>query len=324
MKDLTMHRGSLQYWQKRRARRRLPRLRSFPNLGSELALTNIVAFKVGMTHMGMIDNSEAASKGTEIATACTVLEVPQMEIYGIRLYKKNENFYSESSIAIYSKALAGKLGMKNIKNDETKISAIKQHIGDYSDVRALVVAYPKSIGLGSHPIRFEAGVGGKSISEKFDFIAGKLGSPVDAQQYFKNGEYIDISSISKGKGWQGVIKRFGTARLSHKATQKVRHIGTLGPFKPPKVIFTVPHSGQLGFNYRTEHNKLILKVGAKSETGQINKQGGFLNYGMLNNDYVVIKGSVPGPAKRLVQLRKSIQNRNANGIKEPKITYIIK
>jgi large subunit ribosomal protein L3 len=303
---------------------RLPRLRSFPNFEKEQALVNILAFKVGMTHLSMTDNSESASKGTEISRACTILEIPRMEVYGIRLYRKDENLYNNSSTAIYSKQIASKLNMKSIKNDESKISEIRQHINDYTDARALVVAYPKSVGLGNHAIRFEAGISGKNITEKFDFAANALGKEVSITQYFKNGEYVDISSISKGKGWQGVIKRYGTARLSHKATQKVRHIGTLGPFKPPKVIFTVPHSGQLGFNYRTEHNKLILKIGSKNDVNQINKQGGFLNYGLVSNDYAVIDGSVPGPAKRLVQLRKSILNRNAKGIKEPKILFIAK
>ncbi len=323
LKVLKMHKGSLQYWHHRRAYRRLPRLRAMPQL-SEQSLTNIVAFKVGMTHVGVIDNTESASKGTEVFRACTVLEIPQMEVYGIRLYKLDDNFYSNSSIVIYSKELAAKLKMKNIKNDESKIADIKQKLEGYSDVRILVAAYPKSVGLGRHPIRFEAGAGGKSVAEKFEFASSVLGKQVSAQQYFKNGEYVDVLSISKGKGWQGPIKRFGTARLSHKATQKTRHIGTLGPFKPPKVLFTVPQAGQLGFNYRTEHNKLILKMGAKSEAGQINKQGGFTNYGVVKSDYIVLQGSVPGPAKRLLQIRKSIMNRNANGIKEPKITYITK
>ncbi len=237
-----MHRGSLQYWQKRRASRRLPRLRSAPKI-AEQSLSDIIAYKVGMSHLAI--------------------------------------------------------------------------------VRALVVAYPKSVGMGKHVVRFESHVGGKSVQEKFDFAASLLGKEVTAQQFFKNGEYVDVSSITKGKGWQGPIKRFGTARLSHKATQKVRHIGTLGPFKPPKVLFTVPQAGQLGFNYRTEHNKMILKIGSRSEAAQINKPGGFTNYGLVSSDFIIVDGSVPGPAKRIVRIRKSIRMSNTN-IKEPKVTFIAK
>ncbi|MGC8669896.1 MAG: 50S ribosomal protein L3 [Candidatus Micrarchaeia archaeon] len=319
-----MHRGSLQYWHKRRASRRLPRLRSIPQLGKESLITNIIAFKAGMTHLGFINTAESASKGTEIIKACTILEIPQMEVYGIRLYKKDDNFYDTTATEILSKAVASKLKIKNIKNDESKISSIKQNLSGYSNVRVLIAAYPKSVGLGSHAIRFEAGVGGSTVAEKFEIAASILGKEVFASQVFKNGEYVDLASITKGKGWQGPIKRFGTARLSHKATQKVRHIGTLGPFKPPKVLFTVPQAGQTGFNYRTEHNKYIFKVGSKNDTSQVNPPGGFVNYGKIKSDYLVVGGSVPGPAKRIVQVRKSILVRNAKGIKEPKVTFIAK
>ncbi|MGC8586261.1 MAG: 50S ribosomal protein L3 [Candidatus Micrarchaeia archaeon] len=318
-----MHRGSLQYWQKRRASRRLPRLRSAPKI-AEQSLSDIIAYKVGMSHLGIMDTSDSATKNTEIVRACTVLEVPQMEVYGIRLYKKDENFYEKASGEVYSKAIASKLKIKNIKNDESKLPELRNRIGEYSDVRALVVAYPKSVGMGKHVVRFESRIGGKSMQEKFDFAASMLGKEVTAQQFFKNGEYVDVSSITKGKGWQGPIKRFGTARLSHKATQKVRHIGTLGPFKPPKVMFTVPQAGQLGFNYRTEHNKMILKIGSKSEAAQINKPGGFTNYGLVSSDFIIVDGSVPGPAKRIVRIRKAIRMGAAKAIKEPKVTFIAK
>ncbi|MGC8495636.1 MAG: 50S ribosomal protein L3 [Candidatus Micrarchaeia archaeon] len=312
----------MQYWQHRRARRILPRVRSLPMIEKDHVLTNIVAYKVGMTHAGVVDASESATKGTEVIRPCTILEVPTMEVYGIRLYKLDENFYKKASTTIYSKAVAAKLNVKEVKNDEAKIPEVKQKISDYNEVRALVVAYPKSTGIGKHPIRFEAGVGGKTLEEKLDFAASLLGKEVQAQQMFKNGEHVDVLSISKGKGWQGPIKRFGTARLSHKATQKVRHVAPLGPFKPPKVMFTVPQAGQLGFNYRTEHNKLILKIGAKSDASSINKKGGFTNYGLVSNDFIVLDGSVPGPAKRLVTIRKSIRKRDSSGIKEPKVNFI--
>ena len=111
------------------------------------------------------------------------------------------------------------------------------------------------------------------------------------------------------------------ARLYHKATNKVRHVGTHGAFTPGKVLFTVPQAGQLGFNYRTETNKHILKIGTSSDVSKINPKSGFTNYGNVKNDYIIIKGSIGGPSKRLVRIRKS-STRNSKGIKEPKIEYI--
>ncbi|MDE1810541.1 MAG: 50S ribosomal protein L3, partial [Candidatus Micrarchaeota archaeon] len=68
-----MHRGSLQYWHRRRATTRLPRIRSKPRHISEQVLSNIVAYKVGMTQVSMTDDSESPSKNMEVAEACTVL-----------------------------------------------------------------------------------------------------------------------------------------------------------------------------------------------------------------------------------------------------------
>ncbi|MDE1868563.1 MAG: 50S ribosomal protein L3 [Candidatus Micrarchaeota archaeon] len=320
-----MHRGSLQYWQHRRARERLPRMRSAPKHLKEPQLCNVVAYKVGMAHLTMIDDSEAPSKNTEISRPVTILELPEMEVYGIRLYRKQQGTgYKTASTEILSKQFAKRVNAEKITNDEGKIDSFKQKLNEYSNITALVAAYPKGMPVEQHhPARFEAALGGNTTEEKFNFAAGLLGKKVSASEIFKPGEYIDVISVSKGKGWQGPIKRFGVARLLHKATQKTRHVGTLGPFTPGKVLFTVPQAGQLGFNYRTEHNKRILKIGSKADASKINPKSGFINYGNIQNDHILIDGSVPGPAKRLVRIRKSIRNRNLKGVKEPKITQIM-
>lgn len=316
-----MHRGSLQYWQRRRAQRRLPRARSYPNNVKESTLLSIVAYKVGMTHIGITDDSESPSKGMEISIPCTVLEIPKMEVYGARLYSKDGNGYKCVTLEIHHKATASKLKEKKLKNDEGKFDSIKSKLNEYEDMTILIAAYPKGMKVGQHhPMRFESQLGG-SMEEKFNFISSKMGKLIAASEAFKNGEYVDISSITKGKGWSGTIKRFGTARQSHKATQKIRHASPLGPFSPGKVLFTVPQAGQLGFNYRTEQNKRIIKIGSSAEVKEITPKSGFLNYGKMANDFIMIKGSIGGPSKRLIRIRKSA-TRNRKGIKEPKITYI--
>jgi large subunit ribosomal protein L3 len=315
-----MHRGSLQYWQKRRAQRRLPRARSSPKNSKEQVPLNFLAYKVGMMHLGMLDDSESTYKNTEVNMACTILEVPRMEVYGARFYSNDTNNYKKAALEVHYKDIATKFGEKKMKNDESKLNGLKERLNEFSDMTALIVAYPKGLSVEQHhPMRFESAIGG-TIGEKFNFIATKIGKEVKLADVLKNGEFVDVTSITKGKGWQGPIKRFGTARLYHKATNKVRHIGTLGPFTPGKVLYTVPQAGQLGFNYRTESNKRVLKLGIASEANSITPKAGFSNYGMIRNDYLILRGSIPGPAKRLVRVRKSV-SRNARGIKEPKITY---
>ena len=314
----------MQYWPHRRARRRLPRVRTSPDI-KEAVLCNMVAFKAGMTHLSMIDDSESPSKNLEVSRAVTVLEVPHMEVYGLRFYGVDPiTSYKITKTDVYNKALAAKLNLAKVKHDESKIESMKQRLKEFSDVSVLIAAYPKGLsGVGQHhPVRFESAIGGKSIEEKFDAAHKILGKEIKTHELFKPGEVVDISAITTGKGWQGPIKRFHVKRNAHRATNKVRHGGPLGAYSPGKVFFTVPRAGQLGFNYRTEHNKRILKIGAKTDAHTINVKGGFKNYGVVKNDFIIISGSVGGPAQRMVRLRKSVRESNAKGVKEPKINYV--
>ncbi len=316
-------RGSRQYWPHRRAARLLPRARSFRKRGGEPRLGNLVAYKAGMSNIVMMDDSESPSKQQEVSRACTVLEVPTTEVYGIRFYKEDGlTGYRAVAAELYSKSTAQKLKI-NAKTNEGKLQDFKSKLSEYSDVTALLVAYPKTTNVEQNkPERFESHVDGKSIEEKFDFVSANLGKEVRPDAVFKQGEYVDVSSVTKGKGWQGIIKRYGAARLPHKSTQKVRHIGTHGDMGTAKVMYTVPQPGQTGYNYRTERNKRILKLGAKDAVQQINPSSGFKHYGTARNSFMVIEGSIPGPARRLVRIRESLGNLNAKGVKEPKIVKL--
>ncbi len=315
-----MTRGSLQFWPRKRARNRLPRIRRY-KYNSENSFSNVIGYKVGMCQINLIDDSESPSKGLEINKACTIIEIPKIEVYGLRFYRKNSiTHYSETSQEIYNQQICQNLNMKKISNNENKINEFKNRINEFSDISALLVAYPKTISVGQHKIvKFEAKITGKDMNQKLDYALNFFGKEIKTSEIFKNGEFIDVTSISKGKGWSGAIKRHGIARLDHKATQKTRHVGVLGSYGIGRVLYTVPHSGQLGFNYRTEYNKKILKIG----NDKIESKAGFINYGNVKKDYVIIDGSVPGPAKRLVRLRKSLRNKNTRGIKEPKISELI-
>jgi large subunit ribosomal protein L3 len=315
-----MRRGSLEYWPHRRAHGQLPRVRSWRE-DEEGSFSGLVAFKAGMTHVGIMDDSLAPSKGSEVIKAVTVLEVPKTYVYGIRFYRKNHYNYKNSAMAIYDETLAANLGIKKVKHGKSELQGIRDRLGEFSDVRALMFAQASSLSFGNkRTVRFEIHVGGKGIGEKLAFIEGWLGKEVKASDIIREGEYVDISSISKGKGWAGVIKRFGVARLPRKATNKVRHVGTLGPWHPPKVTYMVPQSGHLGYNYRTELNKRVLKVGTQADANSVNPSGGYVNYGNVKNDFIMIAGSLPGSSKRLVRLRKAL--RNDAPAKKIEITYI--
>lgn len=313
-------RGSRQYWPHRRAARLLPRARSFKRRLGEPRLGNLVAYKAGMSNVVMIDDSESPSKQQEVSRACTVLEVPATELYGIRFYRRDPlTGYRTVAAELCSKAAAQKLKL-NSKANEDKLPEFKARLSEYDDVTALLVAYPKTTSAEQNkPERFESHVDGNGLEEKLDFIAANLGKEVRPDSVFKQGEYVDVSSITKGKGWQGIIKRYGAARLPHKSTQKVRHIGTHGDMGLAKVMYTVPQPGQMGYNYRTERNKRILRMGGKDSVSSVNVASGFKHYGVARNSFMVIEGSIPGPARRLVRVRESQGDLNAKGVKEPKI-----
>ena len=311
-----MRKGSLEYWPHRRAKKLLPRVRTVLNT-TETSFLGFVGFKAGMTHMIMIDDSESPAKGTEVSRAVTVLEIPKVYLYGIRFYKKGY-IYKEIAGEVYDQKLAISVGIKTIKKND--LSNFKSKINDLVDVTALAYLDAGALNFGSKRVmRFEIPVGGKDCASKLSFIEGFLGKEVKINNFIKNGEYIDISSISKGKGWAGVIKRFGVSRQYRKATGKVRHVGTLGAWHPPKVLYTVPHSGHKGYNYRTEINKRVIKVGGEKDAQSINIKGGFTNYGPIANDFIVIDGIIPGSAKRLIRLRKAV--RNTTKVKEPQVVY---
>jgi large subunit ribosomal protein L3 len=313
--------AGMQFWNSRRARNRLPRLRGKVNLKLDKpSLSNVVGFKVGMLSLSLIQNTSNALN-VEAFKGATILEIPETEVYGIRLYKKDQKTgYVVSSDTIYDKKIAEKLNMKKIKLDTQKLDEFKKKLNDYERVSALLVSYPKTISAEQNHIeRYESKIIGDSIESNFDFVASLIGKKLQPEDVFKVGEHIDLSSVSKGKGWQGPIKRKGVRRQFHKATEKIRHVGALGAFTPGKILYTTPRAGQMGYNYRTEKNKVLLKISDISKD-DINPKSGFKNYGLIKGNYLIVSGSVPGTSKRVVRVRKSLSSNKVE--KEVNINYI--
>ena len=158
---------------------------------------------------------------------------------------------------------------------------------------------------------------------RLDSIEGiKVGDELKAD-VFVAGDKIDVQGTSKGKGFQGVVKRWGIRIQYGKAVRagKGRHVGSIGPWTPSRTMWTVAQAGQMGYHKRTEFNKKILKIASADEVDQINPDGGFVKYGLVKNDYVLVKGSLPGPSKRLVILRQPIRP-NKKSEDMPQINYI--
>ena len=304
----TGHRkGSIAFRPRRRALSQVAKVRHWPAL-PEKRLCGFAGYKAGMTHITYIDDTESPSKGSEVYASTTVVECPPMTIFGVRGYKKGRNV---PDMITPDEKILKMLGIS--KKKDGKFSA-----SDVDDVFVLAFTRPEMTGMGKKtPERMEISVGGKDIAEKLEYALTLLGKEVKASEVFKPGEFLDAIAITKGKGWQGTVKKFGTAVQRRKATGKRRHIGTLGAWSPGYVMYTVPRPGQMGYHKRTEVNKRIMKMG---EAGEINPAGGFTHYGVLKNEYILVKGSLAGPQKRLIRFRRAV--RISAAPKVPEIKYV--
>jgi len=275
----------------------------------EKRVLGFAGYKVGMTHVSHVDKTDSPSKGQEVVSAATVVEVPPLAVYGVRCY---DAVNSIGDLLAEEEKITKKAGIKGRKKKEIDESKVK-------DVRLLVYAQPDRTGFGKkHIEKMEIACGGKDAKEKLEYAKTLLGKELKFSEVFKPGEFMDIIAVTKGKGWQGPVKRFGVAIQRRKATGKRRHVGTLGPFHPPYVMYTAPQAGQMGYHKRTELNKEILKIGGSVD--EVNPSSGFRGYGFVKNEYVVVRGSLPGPAKRLLKLRLAV--RRSATVDEPQIIYL--
>lgn len=307
--------GSLAFWHRSRAKGEVQRVRAWPNVNKPVLL-GLAGYKVGMTNAVVIDDTSRPSKGLQKVEPCTVVEVPPVYVYGLRFYTKDP--YGVKAKTEFYSDLAKKFNIKKISTPEEVKQFYEKSKSEIYDVRALIYTDPSSTTIGrKKPHRMEVAIGG-DLDEKVNYALSIFGKEVLPSEVFKEGEYVDIIAVTKGKGWQGPVKRFGVRTQRPKATGKERHVGTLGAWHPNRVLYSVPMAGQMGFHRRTEYNKRILKIGDAKELQQ---DGGFLNYGVVKNRFILIKGSIPGVAKRLVRLRKSLRMQS-KPVVQPKIIKI--
>ena len=275
---------------------------------NEKRLVGFAGYKAGMTHLTYIDDTESPSKGNEVFASATIVECPPITIYGIRGYKNGQVV---SDMITSDEKVLKILGITKKKDHKFAASEV-------DSVFVLTYTRPDMTGMGRKTAeRMEIAVGGKDSAEKLEYATSLLGKEVKIGDVFKPGEFLDTIAITKGKGWQGTVKRFGTAQQRRKATGKRRHIGSLGAWHPGYVHYTVPMPGQMGYHKRTEINKRIMKIG---EAKEINPLGGFTHYGVLKNDYILIKGSLAGPQKRLIRFRKA--GRITTAPKVPQLIFV--
>lgn len=310
--------GSLQYWPRKRIYRFLPSVNW--DVIKASGLKGFIAYKVGMATSYVKDStSNSLTKDKKMFLGCSVLEIPPMKIFSVRFYKNN-HVIDEVLNPNSSKEL--KHILKLPKTYSKKIEDVK----DYDDLRLIVYSEVDKTGIKKTPDLAEVGLGG-NLDEKLAFAKDKMNKEILFSEVFKETKLIDVRGLTKGRGLAGSMKRFGIKRRQHKSEKGVRRAGTLGPWHPAHVVFRVPLAGQLGLFTRVQYNSKILASGkiqenqekssqssdfsgpqkSKDFCGDINKQEGFMHYGKIKTEYVIVQGSVQGPAKRQVLLTKTLR-----------------
>ncbi len=292
-------RGSRAFYPRKRARRIYPR-QNFVNIRE--GVLGFAGYKAGMTHVMALDNySNSPTYGMKVAIPVTVIEVPPLSVFGFRVYTKTydglkvlTDVYADK----LDKKLQRKITLGKGKIPETKADDVD--VEKAEEVRLLVHTNPP---FKKTPEIFEIGLGG-GIETQLETAKSLLGNPLNVEDIFKEGDYVDVTAVTKGHGFEGPVKRFGIKLHGRKMKQMHRHVGVLGARRLGRILPTVPAAGQHGFQTRTEFNKLILKI---VEADEINPKGGFPHYGLVKNKALLIKGSVPGPQKRLIRLRHAIR-----------------
>jgi len=340
--------GSLEFLPRKRCRRGKGKAKSFTkdNKKKPCHLTAFMGYKAGMTHiLREVDKPGSKLHKKEVVEAVTIIETPPMVVVGLVGYNRTvqglktvgtvwaqhigeecrrrfyKNWYRAKKKAFTKYALRYDASVKKNTIDKQLLRIKKRadviRVIAHTQIRKVNIRQKKA-----HIMEIQ--VNGGSVPQKVDFSVGLFEKPVPVDNIFEENEMIDVIGISKGKGFEGVTTRWGTTRLPRKTHKGLRKVACIGAWHPSRVQFSVPRAGQNGFHHRTERNKKIYRIGKKGTNSgttafdltekSINSMGGFVRYGLVNEDFLMVKGCTIGVKKRVLTLRKTLHpqtSRNA-------------
>ena len=338
-------RGSLGFLPRKRTKHHRGRIRSFPkdDATKPVHLTAFPGFKAGMTHtVRDIDRPGSRLHKKELVEAVTILECPPMRIIGIvgyvetprglrtlatvwaqslgeevkrRFYK---NWYKSKKKAFTNYVKRWELEKTDKKSVHRDIERIRKFC---QVVRVIVHTQVKDLHIRQKKAHImEIQLNGGNVEDKLNWAKEKLETEVKVSEVFQGNEMIDTIGVTKGHGMEGVTTRWGVKRLPRKTHRGLRKVACIGAWHPARVQFQIPRAGQRGYHHRTQINKKIYRIGGAAKDGvkdnastemdlttkNITPLGGFPHYGVVNHEYVMVKGGVVGTRKRIVILRKSL------------------
>ena len=328
--------GSLGFLPRKRAKRQRGRVRSFPKDDQSKAphLTAFMGYKAGMTHI-LREANKPGSKlhQKEVVEAVTIIETPPIVIVGLVGYIETprglkalstlwaQHLSEECKRRFYRNWVQSKKKAftKYASKFETNSAKVLARIKKYCTViRVLVHTQTQLLGLKQKKANImEVQINGGSVADKVDYSYKLFEQKVSVDQVFQPNEMIDTIGVCKGKGFNGVVRRWGVKLLPRKTHRGRRKVACIGSWHPSRVKFSVPRAGQLGYHHRTEVNKKIYRIGRGDDPKngstdqdvtekQITPLGGFPHYGVIKNDFLMLKGAIVGTKKRVITLRKSL------------------
>ncbi|KPV65214.1 MAG: 50S ribosomal protein L3 [Candidatus Bathyarchaeota archaeon BA1] len=318
-------RGSLAFLPRGRAARAVGRIRYWPQVEEGPTLLGFMGYKAGMTHIFLMEDKPGSPDfGKEIVHSATVVDVPPILVCAIRAYVKNKyglQTLTEAWMKDPPDDLDRVFTLPENFDPEKGLKRMEENLDKITEFRLLVAAQPRLAGVPKKkPEVMEIKIDGASIKDQFEYAKSLLGKTVSVADVFKEGQFVDVISVTKGKGFQGVVKRWGVRILQDKSRKTKRGIATLGPWHPARVTYSIPRAGQVGYFQRTEYNKRILKIG--TDGGEVSPKGGFMRYGPVRGTYILLDGSLPGSVKRLIRLRYPVRPPKRVPDAPPKITYV--
>jgi len=337
--------GHLGYLPKRRTKHHKGTIRSYPkdDKSKKVHLTAFMGYKAGMTHCVRYLEKREGKKTIkkDVVEPVTVIETPPIKIVGMvgyietprglralstvwaqnlpetlkrRFYK---NYYAAKKKAFtnYAKKYEAKDGKKPVDRDIDRVRKYCQV------VRVLCCTQIEKMKFRQKKAHLmEIQVNGGSVADKVKWATEHFEKEISVDQVFNMDEMVDTISITRGKGTSGVIKRFRVSRLPRKTHRGLRKVACIGAWHPSAVKWTVARTGNLGYFHRTQINQKIFRVGkgavggirnnAQTENDPAEKNitpiGGFPHYGIVNEDFLLLRGGVMGPRKRQITIRKSL------------------
>lgn len=301
-------------------------------------LTAFLGYKAGMTHVVReMHRMGSKSHKKEVVEPVTILETPAMAVIGIVGYIETpkglralttvwaDHISDEAKRRFYANWSRGKKKAftryvkQGAKSRDKQLERIIKHC---AVVRVIAHSKISLTGLRAKKSTvMEVQInGGSNVAQKVAYAKNLLEKDVTVDQVFRKDLLIDTIGVTKGKGFEGVTTRWGTKKLPRKTRKGLRKVACIGPWHPARISYAVPRAGQNGYHHRTEMNKKIFKIGKSmlTEEGRfngstdsdltkktINPMGGFPHYGIVKNDYLMLRGSVVGSKKRPVTLRLS-------------------